>query len=206
MSTLSDRSISVPSIVEHYSDEELNSRYHCKEDYQNAVKKYGIIFKVLSFSDIDDPNLLKQYAREFIKDYYYDGVLSFNIKAVDLHLLGYDKDRFVSGERVPVEFIDTEDTPVTKTLSCISAQYDLLKPENSSFKIGIPDVSSNVKYRKSLTKKSSGRTQSGKEEDAKGPLESLYGAIDEQLHAYGIDIGDIDLDDYHLFFPVWTPT
>ena len=38
-------------------------------------------------------------------------------------------------------------------MTCLSASYDLIKPENSSYKIGIPAVSANLKYRDSLTKK-----------------------------------------------------
>ena len=198
MSTLGDRSISVPSIVEHYTDAELNVGYHQKTEYEQAIEKYGIIFKVLNFSETDNADLLKKYGREWIRQNYYDGVLSFQVKAVDLRLLGYSKDRLKTGEQIPVEFLDTEPQPVTKTRTCISAQYDLLKPENSTFKVGIPDVSANLKYRESLTKKSSTGGKGGKvplKEVSQLIFSQMYQTLEEQ----GIDMGDVpEPEDLHI--------
>lgn len=153
---LEARTITVPSIVSHYTDQELNREYHAKEEYQRAIQKYGVIYKVVSFSEISDVEELKTACREWIRKNYYDGVLSFTVKGIDLHLLGYDKDKLIVGDRIEVEFLDLYgEAPVTKRLTCLSAQYDILKPENSSYKIGIPDVSASIKYRKSVNTSSS---------------------------------------------------
>lgn len=157
---IDDRTITVPSIVSFYTDAQLNREYHAKVDYEQAIIKYGTIYKIVSFSEVSDPELLKQYCREWIRRNYYDGVLAFQVKAVDLHLLGYQTDKLMVGDRITVEFRDDSvSTPITRTFTCLSAQYDLLKPENSTFKIGIPDVSSNEKYRESVTKKSTSQTK-----------------------------------------------
>lgn len=151
MPDLSAKTITVPSILNDYTDEELNREYHSKEEYAQAINNYGAIYRTVNFSDVSDPEILRRYAKEWIRRNYYDGVLSFTIKAVDLHLLGYEVDKLQCGDQITVEFIDDGKNKITKTLSCISVQYDLLKPENTSYKIGIPDLSSNVKYRESVS-------------------------------------------------------
>lgn len=181
---IKDRTITVPSILEFYTDEELNREYHAKEEYQNAIANYGVIYRVVSFSDITDVNDLKQMAREWIRRNYFDGVLSFNVKAVDLHLLGYNKDKILVGDRIPVEFLDMYDTPVTKVLTCLSAQYDLLRPENSSYKIGIPDVSTNIKYRKSI----SANLTNQNTQPAGTSKEEVDKQIDDKLNENGLII------------------
>ena len=154
MSNLSDRTITVPSIVNDFTDEELNAEYHAKTEYENAINNYGAIYKIVSFSDCDKKDDLIKFTKTWILRNFYDGVISFTVKAVDLHLLGYNKDKLQVGDRIAVEFMDTYKTPTIKVLTCLSAKYDLLKPENSTFKIGIPDVSTTLKYRNSLSKPS----------------------------------------------------
>lgn len=185
MSTLSDRVIRVPDIISHFTDAELNSEYHNKYDYANAVNKYGAIYKVISFSEVTDVNLIKQYAWDWIRRNYYDGVLSFTVKAVDLHLLGVDIDKFMCGDRIVVLFMDEYGSYVARTLTCLSAQYDLLKPDNSTFKIGVPDVSANVKYRESIANKKSTKPRP----KDKTPPPDMPSII-EGLREYGLDIGD----------------
>lgn len=184
---ISERTITVPSIVEFYTDEQLNREYHAKEEYENAITKYGVIYRVVSFSDLTDVDDIKQMCREWIRKNYFDGVLSFSVKAVDLHLLGYNKDKILVGDRIPVEFLDMYDTPVTKVLTCLSAQYDLLKPENSTYKIGIPDVSTNIKYRKSI---SASLTNQGTKPAGVTEEEVKKTATDE-MYKYGLIIDDM---------------
>ena len=190
VSSLSARVITVPSIVNDYTDAQLNSEYHNKEDYEEAINKYGVIYKVVQFSDAKLDNLAT-YAKEWIRRNYYDGVLSFNVKAVDLHLLGYNKNKIMVGDRIPVEFLDWYKTPVTKTLTCISAKYDLLKPENSNYRIGIPDVSANIKYRESITKKIT--TPSAKK--GVDEIAEIQERMIDGLDDWGLDLGQPDLAD-----------
>lgn len=179
---IDDRTITVPSIVSFYTDAQLNREYHAKVDYEQAITKYGTIYKIVSFSEVSDPELLKQYCREWIRRNYYDGVLAFQVKAVDLHLLGYQTDKLIVGDRITVEFRDDSvSAPITRTFTCLSAQYDLLKPENSTFKIGIPDVSSNEKYRESVTKKSTSQ--------AKPKTPSLDQQLEEKVPPIIIELG-----------------
>lgn len=186
--TLADRTITVPSIVADYTDDQLNREYHSKAEYEQAIQNYGAIYKTINFSEVTDVNLLKTYCKEWIRQNYYDGVLSFTVKAVDLHLLGYDKDKLKCGDRIPVNFLDGVKTPTTKVLTCLSAQYDLLKPENSTYKIGIPDVAANVKWRESISTKKS----SSPKTDKYGKIidQKLEGSLKDYMQDMGIVITD----------------
>lgn len=301
------RAIPVPSIVKYFDDKGesylLDAEYHARSDYMNAIKKHGIIYKVVQFSEISDVNKIREFAMDWIRRNYYDGVASFTVKAVDLHMLNYRNplgatyDKLLCGDRIEVEFIDGQplekngthsyiplnpsplttpinlNSPATgassdfrytivgcaagdtfivnadggsnqarawafldngdkivdvadanvtlrnelltapesavtlvindkggyesfrgrdrhivqRTMTCLSAQYDLLKPENSSFKIGVPEISANIKYRESANKKISTPTKKNPPKDEESGLIGL-------LEGLGIIEGGEDPD------------
>lgn len=194
---IANRAISVPSILDFYTDEELNTDYHAKTEYEHAIDNYGAIYKVVSFSETSDVEKLKEYGREWIRRNYYDGVLSFSVKAVDLHLLGYNVDKLLAGDRIPVRFInDRNKTQVIKTLTCLSAKYDLLDPKNSTFTIGIPGVSDNIKYREAIGVSVKNSKKTGTFLDRLGSalegVKALMTAdkekLQEELQKQGIDV------------------
>lgn len=151
MAGIAEKTITVPSIIDHFTDEQLNREYHSKEEYANAINNYGVIYKIVNFSELDKAEEIKNACYEWIRKNFYDGVLTFTVKAVDLKLLGYPVDKILVGDQINVEFIDIAPEPITKWLTVLSINYDLFKPENTSYKIGIPDVSANEKYRNSIT-------------------------------------------------------
>lgn len=294
------RRIPVPSIVAYFdtvspNKDLLNVEYHSRSDYINAIRKHGAIYKVVQFSETTDPAKIREYGMEWIRRNYYDGVVSFTVKAVDLHMLNYRNslgspyEKILCGDRIEVDFIDgnpvekmgdhnyinlnpntidltnlTIETDnddyrysivgcqvgdqfmisadvganirayaflnnkdvvvsrsaantsirnefvtapqgavtliindkgghdsfignsksiVRRTMTCLSAQYDLLKPENSSFKIGIPDISANIKYRESANKPISTPTK-------KDPPKIDEGDLITQLQDMGLIEGE----------------
>lgn len=203
------KSISVPSILSVYTDEQLNREYHSKAEYQSAIDNYGVIFKVVSFSELSSEDDLRNACNDWIRRNYFDGVLSFTVKLIDLHLLGYDKDQIMVGDQIRVHFLDGVRTPTTKVLTVLSVQYDILKPENTTVKIGIPDVSANLKYRKSVNKKSSSGTKpTNPDGDGDGDAESFWKKINDSTVASIIEkslglgygdpssLGENDTDNY----------
>ena len=200
--TVMSRAISVPSIVDYYTDEQLNTDYHRKEEYEQAINKYGNIFKVVSFSDTTDKDKLIQYGREWIRRNYYDGVISFTITALDFRVLGYNAEKMLCGDRIPVTFIDDDGTRTTKTLTCLSVRRDLLKPENTQFKIGIPGVSDNPKYRE-VASLGNGTIVSGSSKNDTKTLEQqiqeLYRDAKEKLkQTSGIDLDNIEVEESYF--------
>lgn len=155
----------VPEMNDFYTDEELNTIYHSADDYRNAVKKYGLIYKSQKFENADNTTDLLEYAKDYIKNNYHGGISSFDISALDMRLMGEEVRKYTVGLRVNVVYMD----PGTKeearqTLTVISAEYDLNNPENNRYKIGIPDVALNKVYGET-SKSGGGGGGSGKTSD-----------------------------------------
>lgn len=100
-----------------------------------AVARYGYIVKTQSFSDIDDASSLYDRAVKYIKN-NYDYHTEYNVKAIDLKVLGESNHRITVGDKCRVKStwheVDEQD------LFVLSAEYDYINPENDSFKIGVP--------------------------------------------------------------------
>lgn len=138
----------VPEMSDFFTDEELNSGYHSKEEYDNAIKNFGLIYKAQKFSNADTVDKLLDYATDYVKNNFHGGLTSFTITALDKHLLGeMNKRKYMSGDRVRVIYPDPmTHTDIERDLTIISADYDLYNPENNSYKVGIPDTTLNKVY------------------------------------------------------------
>lgn len=137
----------VPEMNDFYTDQQLNTIYHSADEYRNAVFKYGLVYKTQKFENAETPQQLLDFAKDWIKNNYHGGITSFNITALDMHLLGEVVDQYLVGQRVNVAYMDPalqEET--TQTLTVISAEYDLCNPDKNAYKIGIPDVTLNKVY------------------------------------------------------------
>lgn len=160
----------VPEMSDFFTEEELNSGYHSKEEYDNAIKNYGLIYKAQKFSNADTVDKLLDYATDYIKNNFHGGLTSFTVTALDQHLLGeMNKRKYMSGDRVRVMYPDpVTHNEVTQNLTVISADYDLYNPENNAYKVGIPDSTLNKVYGDTSTSGSGGSsgTTSSTESDA----------------------------------------
>lgn len=127
---------------------DLNVGYHRYEDYANAVNKYGMIIKPVSFPDADTPEKLKTEAYKWIKNNYQGEVTKFTIKAVDMKQIGENTDPIMVGDRVRIIYpVWVEDNTAENgrveikrdtVLTCLSVSYDLYHPENNNYTFGIP--------------------------------------------------------------------
>lgn len=137
----------VPEMNDFYSDAELNTIYHSADEYRNAIKKYGLIYKSQKFQNADTAQKLLDYATDWIKNNYHGGITNFSITALDMHLLGYSVQKYTVGLRVNIIYMDPAVHQETQqTLTVISAEYDLNNPDKNQYKIGIPDVTLNKVY------------------------------------------------------------
>lgn len=154
--------ILVPQIASLYSDDDLNSGYHAKSDYLNAVKDYGLIFRTQSFPNADTKEKLWSYAIDWIKENYVGGLTSFDITAIDMHHVDGSVPKYLVGDRVQVTYPDMghhtdSGTPtITKTLTIMSVQYDLHNPEKNQYSIGVPSMLLGHEYGTSSKNSSSG--------------------------------------------------
>lgn len=144
--------ILVPQIVSMFTDAQLNSGYHAKSDYQNAVNKYGIIYKTQKFENADTQEKLFEYACDYILRNYIGGITSFTLTAVDMHHINGTVAKYLVGDRIPIRYPDLDSrangtTPtIDKTLTATSIAYNLHNPEKNTYSIGIPNSLVEKKY------------------------------------------------------------
>lgn len=139
--------ILVEEIINDFTPAELNEGYHTYQEYAEANSRFGNIFKHQKFENADSVEKLHEYAVDWIKNNYHAGLTSFDISAIDMRLLNEDVDPYMVGDKIDVTYPDTLlHTEVTKTLTCISAEYDLYNPDKNKYKIGVPDAALNKAY------------------------------------------------------------
>lgn len=165
--------ILVPQILSVFADEQLNSGFHSKQDYANAVRDYGLIFRTESFENADTKEKLWQYATDWIKNNYCGGLSSFTIGAIDMHLVGQSAGKFLIGGRVNVIYpdVDNRDTDpeamIHKVMTVMKATYDLHHPEKNQYTIGIPNAILKKNYGEKSKSGGGGKTV-GKNKDQEG--------------------------------------
>lgn len=188
--------ILVPQLTKVFSDAQLNSGFHSKADYENAINDYGYIFKTENFSNADTQAKLWSYATDWMKNNYNGGLSSFSISALDMHVLQSELGKYVIGKRVHVIYpdINKRDTDpgamIDKTMVIMSATYDLHHPDKNNYTVGIPNqiLKKNYGY-KAQNKKSSTRSAGKKKED--GNKDKGYDAnkelTEQMLWAFVLD-------------------
>lgn len=166
--------ILVPQIVNVFTDEQLNNGYMNKSLYAKAVERYGIIYKVQSFSNADTQEKLWEYACDWIKNNYVGGITSYDLSAIDMHHIDGRIQKYLAGDCLPIvlpsdmteldEYIPEKSSTIYRTL--ISVKYNLHNPDKNSYTAGISSDILNCEYGVSSTSKSKGG--SGKGAGAKG--------------------------------------
>lgn len=97
-----------------------------------GVAMYGWIFKTVEFPDIEDKDVLREAAVEYLESACTQ-VVSVELNALDLHLF----DKSIDSFRV-CEYIRVSSAPhnFKATLLCQKQTLDLLKPENDAVVLG----------------------------------------------------------------------
>ena len=133
-----------------------NRRYVLVSRY--ALGRYGIIVKTQTFSDADTADKLWTEAVKYIKN-NFDAHVEYEVKGIDAHILDPSKSRIIVGKKCRVKSgwhgVDE------KELFVISAEHDLLSPDNDSYKIGIP-TSDREAMNKTLTGQTTSASTSSK--------------------------------------------
>lgn len=183
------REVTVPSIVPYFDGKgiSLNSGYHTREEYAQALNRYGRIVKTVTFDDAENSEQLLEKCYDWIKNNYQGEVTKFSVKAIDIHQIG---DRSISkimiGDQVKIYYpvydedgrvLNQNGTPKFDNViyTCLSISYDLYNPENNTYTFGIPaniltksygvTKQGNSTQQPSTTPKSSGGGGSTKTED-----------------------------------------
>lgn len=139
-----------------FSDEELNKGYHTKEDYQNAINNFGMIYKTVTFENADNCDKLFSYATDWIKNNFLGSITSYDITALDIANQDPTVNPILVGDEVKVVHPSIGE----KILTAISIDYDLYNPWKTKYKIGSPNNLLNATYGVA-NKKSGGKKGSG---------------------------------------------
>ena len=132
-----------------YTDSQLNDEFHSASDYSSAEDNYGVIYKVQNFAGASTKEELWNYTKKWMKDCYFGLATSFEIKAVDMHIVDQTKQKILIGDCVNIRYYITENGQrVTKTKKyvCKAISYDLFNPENNTYTFGIPSEILNRTY------------------------------------------------------------
>lgn len=133
-----------------------------KYEVPGAVAQYGRITHVESFSGIKETSELEKMAKEYVSSHYDPYPTELTIKAIDLHIVDSSVQTIVVGNTVTIQ-----STPhnLSKRLMCVSIDYDLQNPENTSYVFGHPKQSLSQrqsKEKKAAKAKTAKASKSGK--------------------------------------------
>lgn len=158
--------MTIPEVRSFYTDSQLNSGYHTADDYKNAVKRYGLIFKTVEIQEASTPSELETKTAAWIKENYQGSIESFSVKAIDLRQIGENTQPILVGDQVTIKYMigsadDFVGHRITDTLTCTSITYDIYNPENNQYTFGIPANALSKNYGvKNATKSSNQKASS----------------------------------------------
>lgn len=177
------------------SDSETGEDYNFptyKYEVPGAVAQYGRITHVESFSGIKETSELEKMAKEYVSSHYDPYPTELTIKAIDLHIVDSSVQTIVVGNTVTIQ-----STPhnLSKRLMCVSIDYDLQNPENTSYVFGHP--------KQSLSQRQSKEKKAAKAETAKASKSGKRGGggakknakdLETETEARQKDVRDIKED------------
>lgn len=99
----------------------------------NAISTFGYILRAETFSGVKDAATLRQRAEAYIRANYNALPEEFTVKAIDLRYLDDAQVPFEVGESITIV---VPVRGVSKTLKCLSIQYDLFNPDATEIEVG----------------------------------------------------------------------
>lgn len=193
-------------VSEHlYTDAELNTGYHKKSDYENAINNFGKIWKTVEFENANTPEKLFNYAKDWIKNNFMPSLTQWTVSALDLKFVDSTNQVILCGDRITLVHPEVDQT--YPNLTVISATYDLYNPEKNQYIIGIPNQEKNAAYGvKEKTGKGGGGSGGGiskkpqdKSDDVEEDLEALKQSLQTQYSMKTDWKVDTSLDDPYAF-------
>ena len=139
--------IEVPELVKKnlYTYAELSAHpFRKSSDYNNAIARYGRIYKKVEFENANTPEKLFNYAKQWIKENYMPDLTQWDVTALDLRVISINHPVILVGDLI--DLVHPEVTSPFNGFTVISAEYDLFNPEKNKYKIGIPNQNINASY------------------------------------------------------------
>ena len=99
---------------------------------RSAINVFGRIIRTFTYDDITDRNELKKVANALLK-LGTSVKMTFEVKAVDMHLISPDVEKFRLGDSIPIKAYPHN---VDSYIQCTGVDIDLQNPENTTYTLG----------------------------------------------------------------------
>ncbi|MBO7422991.1 MAG: hypothetical protein J6T99_06340 [Oscillospiraceae bacterium] len=145
------------------------------------VEKYGRIVRTHVFENVTEPETLMENAVRYMETEMKVPV-TVTIKAVDMHMLNRSIEAIRVGDLVQIH---SEPHGIVKEMVCIQIEYDLERPEQTSYTFGNPEQSLTQRYKKDKSKQAAASAANAASAAAGGGKGAKADADDdlEHLHA-----------------------
>lgn len=114
-------------------------------EVDGGVSKWGKIYRLESFSGIDDANTLLKEANLFIKNHYDGSPQTITLTAIDMKHLGVDSKSIRVGDKVRIL---SAPHGIDKDYTCVSISYNISVPGKTQYTFGRPKQDFTKKYNK----------------------------------------------------------
>ena len=94
-----------------YTEAQLSRGYATKKDFEEALNKYGRIYKTVSFNNATTREELEEQAWEYIRNHFHSSIGTFTVNALDLNFIEEPQNdrakQLIVGDRVLVRYPET---------------------------------------------------------------------------------------------------
>lgn len=141
-----------------------------------AVDKYGRIVRTHVFESVTEPQTLLENAARYM-DTEMKVPVTITIKAVDMHMITTNIEAINIGDLVQIH---SEPHGIVKKVVCTRIEYDLERPEQTSYTFGNPEQSLTQRYKKDKSKQLAASAASAASA-AGGSGKGAKGAADKEI-------------------------
>lgn len=141
-----------------------------------AVDKYGRIVRTHVFESVTEPQTLLENAARYM-DTEMKVPVTITIKAVDMHMITTNIETIDIGDLVQIH---SEPHGIVKKVVCTRIEYDLERPEQTSYTFGNPEQSLTQRYKKDKSKQLAASAASAASA-AGGSGKGAKGAADKEI-------------------------
>lgn len=150
-----------------------------------AETKYGIIYKVESFSGASTTSELNELAKTYMAANCKEDPIRFNIKAIDMNLLDGSVEVIRLGSTIRVV---SDPHGVDESLTVMSIEYDIQSPDNNTYEIGDPAITLSQKAKNDKNTAAASTSRAGSRSSRAVDVLEAAGGIEDTINQHATSI------------------